>query len=152
MLHIIALRVDLRPGNSPITSPTWCPHNRSFSRTNPLCQRNHHHTLHNHLERTNIHSSPTSIRSFCNCFLPGRDQRIDAIIFAHEYHRIGLLSCKDKEKERDAGSSATLLTLLLPLLIAPVERGIQMVNIVKKFYAAAATTLPRCDFQKNGLS
>ncbi|KIJ92013.1 hypothetical protein K443DRAFT_685512 [Laccaria amethystina LaAM-08-1] len=94
-------------------------------------------------------TSPTSIRSFCTRFLTGQDQKIDAIIFAHEYRQIGsLFSRKDKEKERNAGSLATFLitTLLLPvLLVAPVERDIRIINVVNPFYAAAATLLPRFD-------
>ena len=79
-------------------------------------------------------SSPTSVRSFCTRFLTGKDQRIDAIIFAHEYHQIGWCFLHmDKEKERNAGSLATFLitTLLLPpLLLAPVERDIRIINVV----------------------
>ncbi|EDR07697.1 uncharacterized protein LACBIDRAFT_298117 [Laccaria bicolor S238N-H82] len=94
-------------------------------------------------------SSPASIRSFCTRFLTGQDQRIDAIILAHEYHQIGsFFSRMDKEKERNVGSLATFLitTLLLPaLLVAPVERDIRIINVVNPFYAAAATLLPLFD-------
>ncbi|EDR07847.1 uncharacterized protein LACBIDRAFT_327593 [Laccaria bicolor S238N-H82] len=97
-------------------------------------------------------SLPASIRSFCTRFLTRQDQRIDAIIFAHEYHQIGsFFSRKDKEKERNAGSLAAFLitTLLLPaLLVAPVERDIRIINVVNPFYAAAATLLPRFDSSK----
>ncbi|EDR07848.1 uncharacterized protein LACBIDRAFT_327594 [Laccaria bicolor S238N-H82] len=71
-------------------------------------------------------SSPASIRSFCTRFLTGQDQRIDAIIFAHEYHQIGsFFSRKDKEKERNEGSLATFLitTLLLPALLVACGTG-----------------------------
>lgn len=92
-------------------------------------------------------SSPSSIRSFCTKFLTGKEQRLDAIVFAHEHKHIGspdFLSARSKEedqKERDAGSLASFLisTLLLPaLLVAPVERDIRIVNVVNPFYAAAA--------------
>jgi len=92
-------------------------------------------------------SSPSSIRSFCTKFLTGKEQRLDAIVFAHEHKHIGspgFLSARSKEedqKDRDAGSLASFLisTLLLPaLLVAPVERDIRIVNIVNPFYAAAA--------------
>jgi len=75
-------------------------------------------------------TSCSSIRSFCTRFLTGKDQRVDAIIFAHEYQHIGpaaLLSPTDPSaggSKREAGSLATFLmiTLLLPaLLVAPVR-------------------------------
>ncbi|PPR01923.1 hypothetical protein CVT24_001262 [Panaeolus cyanescens] len=92
-------------------------------------------------------TSPASIRSFCTRFLTGQEQRLDAIIFAHELEHIGspafLSSTKHSinEEHRDAGSLATFLitTLLLPaLLVAPVERDIRIINVVNPFYAAAA--------------
>ncbi|KAF9486459.1 hypothetical protein BDN70DRAFT_793802 [Pholiota conissans] len=92
-------------------------------------------------------SSPSSVRAFCTKFLTGNDQRLDAIIFAHEHRHIGspkIFSSKAKEqeqKERDSGSLATFLItiLLLPaLLVAPPERDIRIVNIVNPFYAAAS--------------
>ncbi|KAF8222065.1 hypothetical protein L208DRAFT_1413928 [Tricholoma matsutake] len=92
-------------------------------------------------------TSPSSIRSFCTRFLTAKDQRVDAIIFAHEYQHIGsttLLSrtsALENASKREAGSLATFLiiTLLLPaLLLAPVERDIRVINVVNPFYAAAA--------------
>ncbi|KAG5644298.1 hypothetical protein DXG03_008716 [Asterophora parasitica] len=96
-------------------------------------------------------ASPSSIRSFCTRFLTGSDQRIDAIIFAHEYQHIGSAgvvsrtqSSKDSALKREADSLATFLitTLLLPaLLVAPVERDIRVITVVNPFYAAAAGPL-----------
>jgi len=92
-------------------------------------------------------SSPSSIRSFCTKFLTGKDQRLDAIIFAHENKHIGspkplsTTSIDHDQKERDVGSLATFLitTLLLPaVLVAPAERDIRIINVVNPFYAAAA--------------
>ncbi|KAF8910105.1 hypothetical protein CPB84DRAFT_1764622 [Gymnopilus junonius] len=92
-------------------------------------------------------TSPSSIRAFCTKFLTGKEQRLDAIIFAHEHKHIGspkLFSRASKDqdqKERDALSLATFLitTLLLPaLLVAPAERDIRIINVVNPFYAAAA--------------
>lgn len=94
-------------------------------------------------------SSPSSVRSFCTRFLTSQDQRLDAIVFAHEHEHIGtpgfFNTRRDgalEEKEREAGSLATFLiiTLLLPaLLVAPPERDIRIVNVVNPFYAAAAS-------------
>ena len=93
-------------------------------------------------------SSPSSVRSFCTRFLTGQDQRLDAIVFAHEHPHIGIpgfLITRDEaleERERETGSLATFLitTLLLPaLLVAPPERDIRIVNVVNPFYAAAAS-------------
>jgi hypothetical protein len=93
-------------------------------------------------------SSPSSVRSFCTRFLTTQDQRLDAIVFAHEHEHIGIpgiFITRDKaleEKERETGSLATFLitTLLLPaLLVAPPERDIRIVNVVNPFYAAAAS-------------
>lgn len=90
------------------------------------------------------------MRSFCTRFLTSQgaqNQRLDAIVFAHEHQHIGvpgLFITRDEaleEKEREAGSLATFLitTLLLPaLLVAPPERDIRIVNVVNPFYAAAA--------------
>ncbi|TFK26892.1 hypothetical protein FA15DRAFT_692883 [Coprinopsis marcescibilis] len=102
-------------------------------------------------------NNPHSIRAFCTKFLTTNDQqRLDAIIFAHEYTHIGpirLLARKcftkaqrakreeAEARQREAGSLASFLitTLLLPLLlVAPVERDIRIINIVNPFYAAAA--------------
>lgn len=92
-------------------------------------------------------TSPTSIRSFCTRFLTGKENRIDAIVFAHEYPHIGsFLAFEDPvklEKRRQEASLATflILTLLLPvLLVAPAERDIRIINVVNPFYSAAAVT------------
>ncbi|KAI9465245.1 hypothetical protein BJY52DRAFT_1245987 [Lactarius psammicola] len=89
-------------------------------------------------------TSPSSIRAFCASYHKS-EQRLDAVIFAHEYAPIGdILSYKnssDLEKERRNASCATFLfvTLLLPLLLAaPVERDIRLITLVNPFYAAAA--------------
>lgn len=100
-------------------------------------------------------ASPSGIRAFCTKFLTGQDQRLDAIVFAHEYQHIGSLSYfarwrgKDAQKalkeEREAKSLATFLitTLLLPaLLVAPAERDIRIITVVNRFYAAAAAARP----------
>ena len=81
--------------------------------------------------------------------MTSQDQRLDAIVFAHEHEHIGVpgifVARRDEaleEKEREAGSLATFLitTLLLPaLLVAPPERDIRIVNVVNPFYAAAAS-------------
>jgi hypothetical protein len=96
-------------------------------------------------------SSPSSVRSLCTRFLTSdnQDQRLDAIVFAHEHEHIGIpgiFITRDEraleEKEREACSLATFLitTLLLPaLLVAPPERDIRIVNVVNPFYAAAAS-------------
>lgn len=89
-------------------------------------------------------ASPNSVHDFCTKFLTGQEQRLDAIVFVHEYQHIGsFLSrrrAEDLEKERREASLATFLitTLLLPaLLVAPVERDIRIVNVINPFYAAA---------------
>ncbi|PPQ73384.1 hypothetical protein CVT26_015487 [Gymnopilus dilepis] len=92
-------------------------------------------------------TSPSSIRAFCTKFLTGKEQRLDAIIFAHEHRHIGSpklftkVPKEQEEKERNSLSLATFLitTLLLPaLLVAPAERDIRIINVVNPFYAAAA--------------
>ena len=92
-------------------------------------------------------TSPSSIRAFCTKFLTGKEQRLDAIIFAHEHRHIGSprlftkVQKEQEEKERNSLSLATFLitTLLLPaLLVAPAERDIRIINVVNPFYAAAA--------------
>ncbi|KZT03881.1 uncharacterized protein LAESUDRAFT_738043 [Laetiporus sulphureus 93-53] len=99
-------------------------------------------------------SNPASIREFCTRFLTGQDQRLDAIVFAHEYHGIGsLFNVRRKSQgvpspaeQRETSSLATFLmvTLLLPaLLVEPVERDIRIVNVVNPFYAASATVFGR---------
>ncbi|KAL4249624.1 hypothetical protein ABKN59_006180 [Abortiporus biennis] len=93
-------------------------------------------------------SSPESIRAFCTKFLTGEDQRLDAIVFAHEYPTLGSLfgTSKYAEEKREQASLATflLITLLLPaVLVAPVERDIRIINVVNPFYAAAAPTFTK---------
>lgn len=92
-------------------------------------------------------SSSASVRSFCTGFITGKDTRLDAIVFAHEYQPIGSVLAPDDPAElaerRRASSLATFLmiTLLLPvLLVAPVERDIRVINVVNPFYAAASLT------------
>lgn len=92
-------------------------------------------------------TSPKSISAFCTKFLNGEEQRLDGIVFGHEYTLYGGLSRSSKPEElenaRKEGSLATFLaiTLLLPaLLVAPVERDIRIVNICNPFYAAAIPT------------
>lgn len=92
-------------------------------------------------------SSSASVRSFCTGFITGKDTRLDAIVFAHEYQPIGSLLTPDDlvelAKRRRAASLATFLmiTLLLPvLLVAPVERDIRIINVINPFYAAASMT------------
>lgn len=90
-------------------------------------------------------SSPSSIKKFCDGFVKTENQRVDAIIFAHEYSVRG---GEDGEKERKEASASTFLfvTLFLPLLlVAPAERDIRLITLVNPFYAAAAprfTVLP----------
>ncbi|KAA1476534.1 hypothetical protein DENSPDRAFT_807343 [Dentipellis sp. KUC8613] len=89
-------------------------------------------------------SSPASIRAFATGFLKAEKQRLDAVVFAHEYAPAGRLfpQAQARADERaQAASCATFLltTLLLPaLLIAPVERDIRLITLVNPFYAAAA--------------
>ena len=92
-------------------------------------------------------SSPASIRGFCSRFLTTDENRLDGIVFAHEYAHIGSpLPTKstplEDEMERQTRSLATFLitTLLLPiLLVAPPERDIRILNVINPFYAAAVT-------------
>lgn len=92
-------------------------------------------------------SSPVSIREFCSRFLTTEENRLDGIVFAHEYPHIGSpLPTKstslEDEMERQTRSLATFLitTLLLPiLLVAPAERDIRILNVINPFYAAAVT-------------
>jgi len=92
-------------------------------------------------------SSPNSVHSFCSRFLTGQDQRLDALVFAHEYQHIGSLLSPRPQWEagkREAGSLSTFLmvTLLLPaLLVAPVERDVRIINVINPFYAAATRDL-----------
>ncbi|KAH8110510.1 hypothetical protein DFH11DRAFT_1620114 [Phellopilus nigrolimitatus] len=92
-----------------------------------------------------------SVRAFCTNFLTGKEHRLDAIIFAHEYEHTGPLLATNAEKltceeKRAAYSDATFLmtTLLLPtLLVAPAERDIRIINVVNPFYAAAVPLFPK---------
>ncbi len=80
--------------------------------------------------------------------MAGQDQRLDALLFAHEYQHLGSFEflsppTVELQKERETRSLATflLITLLLPaLLVAPVERDIRIINVVNRFYAAAANS------------
>lgn len=89
---------------------------------------------------------PSSIQTFVGHFLKKENShnRIDAVVFAHEYPHVGhYLSSngEEEQRERDKRSLGTFLltTLLLPnLLVAPQERDIRIVNVVNPFYAAAA--------------
>jgi hypothetical protein len=88
-------------------------------------------------------TSPASIRAFCEGYHKS-EQRLDAVIFAHEYAPIGNVFSHrgpDFEEQRQTASCATflLITLLLPLLLAaPVERDIRLITLINPFYAAAA--------------
>lgn len=89
-------------------------------------------------------TNPNSIHDFCTKFVTGKEQRLDAVIFAHEYQHVGSVfkrkPAEALEKERKEASLATFLatTLLLPaLLVAPAERDIRIINVVNPFYAAA---------------
>ncbi|KAF8916452.1 hypothetical protein CPB85DRAFT_285234 [Mucidula mucida] len=92
--------------------------------------------------------SPSAIQEFCTKFMSGDNSRIDALLLMHEYKHIGPFSFLstnnvDLELERQTNSLSTfhLITTLLPgLLLAPVERDIRIINVVNRFYAAAATT------------
>ncbi|KAL5512532.1 hypothetical protein ACEPAG_3185 [Sanghuangporus baumii] len=92
-----------------------------------------------------------STRGFCTNFLTGKDQRLDAIVFAHEYEHVGPLYASKGEKAtceetRSAANDSTFLiiTLLLPtLLVAPAERDIRIVSIINPFYAAAVPRFPQ---------
>lgn len=90
-------------------------------------------------------TSPESVRAFCTKYLTGNDQRIDALLFAHEYMGIGALfgPGESNREKRESGSLATFLmmTLLLPsLLVAPIERDIRIINVINPFYAAVVPT------------
>ena len=92
-------------------------------------------------------SPPAPIREFCSRFLTAEENRLDGIVFAHEYTHIGSpLPTKsasvEDEMERQTRSLATfsITTLLLPiLLVAPAECDIRIVNVINPFYAASAT-------------
>lgn len=91
-------------------------------------------------------SSPNSVRSFCSRFSTGKDKRLDAIVFTHEYQHIGsIFGTHHLEDEQDRRSACLatflIITLLLPvILVAPVERDIRIINVVNPFYAAATTS------------
>ncbi|KAF9073879.1 hypothetical protein BDP27DRAFT_1318308 [Rhodocollybia butyracea] len=99
-------------------------------------------------EQCDLHS-PASIQSFCKRFLSGEEKRIDALLLTHEYSHIGAFqqfttSSKvqdNNEREQLSLASFLLTTLLLPaLLTAPSERDIRIINVVNRFYAAAASS------------
>ncbi|KAJ7107904.1 hypothetical protein C8R44DRAFT_680648 [Mycena epipterygia] len=92
-------------------------------------------------------ASPPSIQAFCKRFMSSQEQRLDALLFTHEYRHVGPLkflsrrAADDDADTRQTASLATFLltTLLLPaLLTAPAERDIRIINVVNRFYAAAA--------------
>ncbi|KAJ7036719.1 hypothetical protein C8F04DRAFT_1094200 [Mycena alexandri] len=107
-------------------------------------------------------ASPPSIQAFAARFVKGTSPgpgpgagpnleppRVDALVFAHEYAGVGAWGAFSgreaapavEQMQRDEGALGTFLflTLLLPaLLTAPVERDIRIVNVVNRFYAAAA--------------
>jgi hypothetical protein len=110
-------------------------------------------------------ASASSVRSFCSRFLTGKETRLDAIVFAHEYQQLGSVIGRREAapliKQRQDASLATFLiiTLLLPvLLVAPTERDIRIINVINPFYAAAAPsyspaskpTLPSSLFHQEG--
>ncbi|KAG1855345.1 hypothetical protein DFJ58DRAFT_659921 [Suillus subalutaceus] len=90
-------------------------------------------------------TSASSVRSFCSRFLTAKENRLDAIIFAHEYQQLGsMIGRQDpavltQERQNVSLASFLILTLLLPvLLVAPAERDIRIINVINPFYAAAA--------------
>ncbi|EJD08240.1 uncharacterized protein FOMMEDRAFT_75011 [Fomitiporia mediterranea MF3/22] len=101
------------------------------------------------VEQCDILSLPFT-REFCTKFLTGKETRLDAIVFAHEYGHVGPLFLSKEERlaceeRRSAASDSTFLmiTLLLPtLLVAPAERDIRIINVVNPFYAAAVPKFP----------
>ncbi|KAJ7921328.1 hypothetical protein B0H13DRAFT_152247 [Mycena leptocephala] len=105
-------------------------------------------------------ADPPSIHAFATRFVTGdkaptaSPPRVDALVCAHEYAGVGAFAlfargAKGREaaqQERDVAALGTFLltTLLLPaMLTAPVERDIRIVNVVNRFYAAAAPRLFR---------
>nr|GAT49954.1 predicted protein [Mycena chlorophos] len=88
-------------------------------------------------------SSPPSIHAFGARFAKNQEQRIDAVVFTHEYRHLGIMgrpNSKEIEAQREQGALATFLltTLLLPVLLtAPAERDIRLINVVNRFYPAA---------------
>ncbi|KAJ7823781.1 hypothetical protein B0H14DRAFT_2825643 [Mycena olivaceomarginata] len=79
----------------------------------------------------------------------GGPQRLDALVFAHEYAGVGALplfasgSPAQRELEqrtRDTAALASFLltTLLLPaMLTAPADRDLRIVHVINRWYAAA---------------
>ncbi|KAJ6459578.1 hypothetical protein C8R45DRAFT_843215 [Mycena sanguinolenta] len=93
---------------------------------------------------------PASIKTFAEKFVSAPSvptappRRLDALVCAHEYAGVGALrgfASSEEQRTRDEGALATflLIILLLPsLLTAPVERDLRIVNVVNRWYAAAA--------------
>ncbi|KAJ7247971.1 hypothetical protein C8J57DRAFT_1522534 [Mycena rebaudengoi] len=95
-------------------------------------------------------NSAQDTEAFCTRFLAGKEPRVDALLFTHEYRHVGawgffrrrvIREQDEKQREQGALASFLLTTLLLTtLLTAPVERDIRIVNVVNRFYAAAASS------------
>ncbi|KAJ7195918.1 hypothetical protein GGX14DRAFT_526959 [Mycena pura] len=94
-------------------------------------------------------ASPPSVHAFAARFAKNEDQRLDAVVFAHEYRHVGVLRFlarrtgvgAEEREARERGALATFLltTLLLPVMLtAPAERDIRIINVVNRFHAAAA--------------
>ncbi|KAJ6459576.1 hypothetical protein C8R45DRAFT_1081386 [Mycena sanguinolenta] len=93
---------------------------------------------------------PASIKAFAAKFVSAPSvptappRRLDALVCAHEYAGVGALrgfASLEEQRTRDQGALTTflLITLLLPsLLTVPVERDLRIVNVVNRWYAAAA--------------
>ncbi|KAJ7504811.1 hypothetical protein B0H11DRAFT_1979462 [Mycena galericulata] len=100
-------------------------------------------------------TNPPSVHAFAKRFLGGKgtETRVDALVCVHEYRHIGAFSflrrktsfeIAQEEQDRETASLVTFLltTLLLPaLLVAPVERDIRIINVVNRWYPAAAAKL-----------
>ncbi|KAF8342747.1 uncharacterized protein EI90DRAFT_3115297 [Cantharellus anzutake] len=104
--------------------------------------------------------SPASIHSFCKQLVqlkpsldggsPAEPQRVDALIFAHEYSYIARSGSSpladsavsaekaDERRLRPSLASFLLTASILPsLLRAPKDRDIRIIHVVNPFYAAA---------------
>ncbi|KAI0032398.1 hypothetical protein K488DRAFT_50003 [Vararia minispora EC-137] len=130
--HIIALSpdpVDTGPSNVLV----------------PLLRSTHNNEL-IYAEHCDLRS-PASIRAFVASLVKTENQRIDAVVFAHEYAPMDSIfgtkarprAAVDKERREASAATFLLITLLLPLLlVAPVERDIRLITLINPFYAAAA--------------